>query len=69
MAKIEFGLTHQDPRVVLIKALKQAKFSGKIAITTHYFSEIKLFKQMGVDLVLQPFSDAAIQTVERIIGS
>lgn len=64
-----YGLTHQDPRMVLIETLKYEKFSGKIAITTHHFSEIKLFKQMGVDLVLQPFSDAAIRTVERIIDS
>lgn len=61
------GVTYQDPRVILTETLKQTKFSSRIAVTTHHTSEVESLKALGVDVILQPFYDAAARAVEIIL--
>ncbi|KTD13234.1 transporter, CPA2 family [Legionella jamestowniensis DSM 19215] len=63
------GVTHQDPRITLTETLKQAKVSSRIAVTTQHTSEIEVLKTLGVDIVLQPFYDAATRAVEIILDT
>ncbi|MDT8311772.1 MAG: hypothetical protein RQ732_10035, partial [Methylophaga sp.] len=54
------------PRIVLLDALKQQHYQGKVAVATHFSHDIPSLQQHGADLVLQPYHDAADQAVERI---
>jgi Kef-type K+ transport system membrane component KefB len=62
----DLGLTHEDPRLVLISALKQRGFSGYIAVSTINHREVPVLKEKGADIVLLPFQDAAHQAVKKI---
>lgn len=64
MPQHDLGLTHEDPRLVLIDALKREKFAGKIAVSTQQASEKDALKEKGADLVFLPFHDAADRAVE-----
>jgi Trk K+ transport system NAD-binding subunit len=64
----DLGLTHEDPRLVLISALKQHGYSGHIAVSTINHREVPILKDKGADIVFLPFQDAAHQAVERIKG-
>jgi len=61
------GVTHQDPRVILTETLRQAKVFCRIAVTAQHTSEIVFLKAAGVDVILQPFYDAATRAVEIIL--
>lgn len=63
------GLTHQDPRAVILQALKEEEFAGQIAVACHHEESVKRFKKHGATLVLLPFKDAAQQAVERVIDN
>ncbi len=67
MPQHELGLTHEDPRLVLIEGLKHRKFPGRIAVTTHHTHEVEFLKSRGADLVLQPFHDAAERAAEYLM--
>jgi hypothetical protein len=62
------GLTHEDPRFILIDELKRQRFTGRIAVSTHSTDQIEALKQRGADLVLCPFIDAAESAVQRIVA-
>lgn len=66
MPQHDLGLTHEDPRLVLIDALKRLKYSGKIAVSAHQEQEKETLKNKGADLVFLPFLDAADYAVERM---
>ena len=51
----------------LIHSLQNLAYTGKIAVTAHHRTEVTAFEQAGADLVLVPFSDAALEAAERII--
>lgn len=59
MPQHDMGLTHEDPRTVLIDALKREQFSGKIAISSQQSGDAAMLMNAGADLVLLPFQDAA----------
>lgn len=69
MPQHDLGLTHEDPRLVLIDGLKQQKFTGRIAVSTHQAQEEKVLQAKGADLVFLPFVDAADRVVARIKGT
>lgn len=69
MPQHDFGVTHEDPRIVLLDALKQQHYQGKVAVSTHFTHDIAGLQQHGADLVLQPYHDAAEQAVERITSA
>jgi len=60
------GLTHEDPRLVLVKGLRQQGFGGRIAVSTHHGDDARILRAAGADLVLSPYQDAAEYLVERI---
>jgi len=66
MPQHDLGLTHEDPRLVLIDGLKREKFTGKIAVSTQQAHEKEALKTKGADLVFLPFHDAADRAVERM---
>lgn len=66
MPQHDLGVTHEDPRIVLLDALKQQHYQGKVAVATHFSHDIPSLQQHGADLVLQPYHDAADQAVDRI---
>jgi len=66
MPQHDLGLTHEDPRLVLIVTLKAAGFKGKVAVSAHHSKDISFLKLKGADLVFLPFHDAAERAVERM---
>jgi predicted Kef-type K+ transport protein len=54
--------------MLLIHSLRNLAYKGKIAVTAHERTEVAAFEQAGADLVLVPFSDAALEAAELIIG-
>lgn len=54
--------------MLLIHSLRNLAYTGKIAVTAHDRADVAAFKQAGADLVLVPFSDAALEAAELIIG-
>jgi hypothetical protein len=66
LLKYDFGLTHEDPRFILIDGLKREKYKGMIAVSTQHSHDINALQTKGADLVFLPFHDAAGRTVERI---
>lgn len=67
MPQRDFGLTHEDPRIVLIKGLKSMQYDGKIIVSTQHEEEEKHLLKAGADLVLLPYHDAAEMAVENIL--
>ncbi len=66
MPQHDLGLTHEDPRLVLIDGLKREQYTGKIAVSTQHAHEKEALKTKGADLVFLPFHDAADRAVERM---
>ncbi|MDT8311937.1 MAG: NAD(P)-binding protein, partial [Methylophaga sp.] len=52
MPQHDLGVTHEDPRIVLLDALKQQHYQGKVAVSTHFTHDIPSLQQHGADLVL-----------------
>jgi Kef-type K+ transport system membrane component KefB len=63
------GLTHQDPRIVVLQALRTHDFRGRIAVTSHWTHETQDLERAGADLVLLPFSDAAERAAALVVES
>ncbi len=61
------GLTHPDPRATLIHALRGHGFHGEIVVTANDAREAEALQDLGADLVLLPFADAADQAVDLIL--
>lgn len=68
MPQHDLGVTHEDPRIILIESLKALNYDGKIAISTRSAEDVEELQNYGADLVLYPFLDAADRAVERLIG-
>ncbi|MFQ3595636.1 MAG: cation:proton antiporter [Sphingomonadaceae bacterium] len=63
------GVSHADEREVLIQALRQAGFDGRIAVTAVRHGDVERLLSAGADVVLEPFADAATEAVDRVIGN
>jgi Kef-type K+ transport system membrane component KefB len=66
MPQHDLGLTHEDPRLVLMDALRREDYRGRVAVSAHQSHEKHALKLKGADLVFLPFHDAAERAVERI---
>ncbi|MFN3259554.1 MAG: cation:proton antiporter [Pikeienuella sp.] len=53
------ALTHEDARRTLIQIARGAGFGGLLAVTSHDREESRRLAEIGADLVLEPFADAA----------
>lgn len=56
-----------DIGLILIKTLKEADYTGRIAISCHTEHEAEILKKHGADLVLIPYHDAANEAVDRLM--
>jgi Kef-type K+ transport system membrane component KefB len=63
------GLSHEDTRRTLIQVARSAGFTGRIAAASHSAGETDLLSGAGVDLVLEPFQDAADRAAELLCGA
>ena len=63
------GLSHEDVRHTLIQLTRAAGFTGKIAMSSHGAAESKILLEAGVDIVLEPFQDAADRAVDLLTGA
>lgn len=68
MPQHDLGVTHEDPRFVLIDGLKRSGYTGKIAVSAQLPYEEKQLKDKGADLVFLPFHDAAKTAVSMMRG-
>ncbi len=56
----------RDVNLVLLKALRERGYKGKIVLTAHTLAEAEAFRAAGADKVLWPFIDAAEQAVDAL---
>lgn len=63
------GLSHEDTRRTLIQLARSAGFTGQIAAASHSSGDSAALLGAGVDLVLEPFQDAADRAVELLSGA
>ena len=54
----------RDLNLNLLRAIKERKFRGRVALTARWEEEAEAFLRAGADLVLRPYADAAEQAVE-----
>ncbi|MEM8575974.1 MAG: cation:proton antiporter family protein [Pseudomonadota bacterium] len=62
------GLTHDDPRHALLKAVRSIGFGGKIAVAAHREATVEALRSDRADLVLMPYRDAAFAAARMIVG-
>lgn len=63
------GLSHEDVRRTLIQLARAAGFTGRFAVASHSAEESDILRRSGVDLVLEPFQDAADQATDLLCGA
>lgn len=67
LPEIDAGIVSGDPRSVLVHALRDSGFKGLIAVAIHSPGAGDRAVNVGADLLLKPYEDAAAQAVERIV--
>jgi len=60
------GVIHSDTHRVLVQALREHGFRGKVAVTSGVDPEAACSLGDAVDLVLEPFQDAADRAAELL---
>jgi hypothetical protein len=55
---------HDDARTVLMAGLREAGFTGRIAVRSHDAEDAAALRARGADLVLAPFADGAVRACE-----
>ncbi len=60
------ALRDRPVNLALIRALRDAGFRGRIAVSANHGSEAGQLIASGADLVLDPFTDAAIDAAQRL---
>ena len=63
------GLSHEDTRRTLIQLARGVGFSGRIAAASHSSADSAALVAAGVDLVLEPFQDAADRAADLLCGA
>jgi Kef-type K+ transport system membrane component KefB len=61
------GLSFEDTTRTIVQLVKATSFDGKIAAVSQTKLETELLKHLGVDLVLEPFQDAADRATELLL--
>src|SRR5690606_36345272 len=62
------GVTHYDPRLAFIRALRDNGFEGRIAVASPRGIDAEQLMEAGADLVLDPFQDAADRAVDLLFA-
>lgn len=66
--RITGALTEADGHAAATAALREAGFRGMIAVTVDDPAHAGRYRQIGADLVLSPFDDAAEVSVARLLA-
>jgi Kef-type K+ transport system membrane component KefB len=66
MPEHDVGITHQDPRTVLIDGLRREGYQGKIAVSTYHEHEAKRLREKGADFVFLPLQDGAKFVAQKL---
>jgi Kef-type K+ transport system membrane component KefB len=64
----DIGLTHDDPRHALLRAVRDAGFAGRVAVAAHREATAEALRGAQADLVLMPYRDAAFAAARMIGG-
>ncbi|MGL5047619.1 MAG: cation:proton antiporter [Shewanella sp.] len=67
MPQYHTGLTLEDTRKTIIQLTRATGFTGKLATVSHNSIETEELSQLGIDLVLEPFQDAADRAAELLL--
>jgi Kef-type K+ transport system membrane component KefB len=62
------SLDHADPRHSLLHALRSHPADLRLAVIARDEREAAVLRDMGANVVLEPFADAAVRAIERIRG-
>lgn len=62
----DISLTHEDPRLALVRGLEEANYKGKTAIAANSRSAIERLETVDIDVILNPYRDAAEEAVEFV---
>jgi hypothetical protein len=62
------GVTHDDPRQGLLRAVRDLGFEGKVAVAAHREETVAALTAERADLVLMPYRDAAVAAARMIAG-
>ncbi len=62
------GVTHSDSRLILTQLLRSGGFTGKVAVVSHDQAEVVELQAKGIDVVFEPYQDAAQCTIERLLA-
>jgi len=60
------GLTHDDPRQALLRAVRDLGFDGRIAVAAHRDATAMMLQAERADLILMPYRDAAFAAARMI---
>lgn len=63
------GVSFEDIRKTIFQLVKATNFSGKLAVVSQSVLETEELTLLGVDLVLEPFQDAADRAAEMLFES
>lgn len=61
------GLTYEDTSKTIVQLTRAAGFTGKLASISQNRTETEELKLLGIDLVLEPFQDAADRASELLL--
>ena len=61
------GLTYEDTRNTILQAIDSTDFTGKLAVVSQSKQETKELERLAINLVLEPFQDAADRAVELLL--
>lgn len=62
------GITHEDPRLVILNSLKDLKYKGRIALACHNQNNADQLIALGADIAFLPFHDAAQKASEIVMA-
>lgn len=62
------GLSSEDSRKTIVQLIRSAGLTAKLATISHTELETRELKEMGADLVLEPFQDAADRATELLLA-
>ena len=64
----DMGLTHDDPRHALLRAVRDQGFEGQVAVAAHRDATAEALAAETADLILMPYRDAAVAAARMITG-
>ncbi len=64
----DMGLTHDDPRHALLRAVRDQGYKGRVAVAAHRDTTATALAAETADLILMPYRDAAIAAARMIAG-